>query len=140
MTLQDITLSLPSNLYQRLREMAEASQKPLNEVLIQSLQMGLPPSLNQVPERFRQDLSTLNQLRDDVLTEVAQSDLSLDKAKLYETLLLEQQQRDLAETEQQTLHTLREEADLLMLRRAYAVALLKWRGHHLPSPINQQNL
>lgn len=133
MTVQGINLQLPPSLYQRLVEAAEASQQSLTEVVIQSIRMGLPPSLEHVPERFRDDLRTLNQLSDDVLGEVAGCDLTDDKVELYEQLLLKNQQGDLVQNEQQTLDTLREEADLLMLRRAYASALLKWRGHRTPT-------
>jgi len=133
MTVQGINLELPSALYQRLVEMAEASQQPLTDIVIQSIQTGLPPSLEHVPDRFRDDLKALNQLSDDVLWDVADRDLADDKAARYEELLIKNQQGALTENEQQALDTLREEADLLMLRRAYAAALLKWRGHPIPT-------
>ena len=132
MTVQAINLQLPPSLYQRLVEAAEASHQSLTEVVIQSIRAGLPPSLEHVPERFQDDLRTLNQLSDDLLWGVADCDLADDKAKLYEQLLVKNQQGRLEENEQLTLDTLREEADLLMLRRAYASALLKWRGHRIP--------
>jgi len=133
MTVQGINLELPSALYQRLVEAAEASQQSLTEVVIQSIQTGLPPSLAQVPDRFRDDLRALNRFGDDVLWNVAVSDLAGDKVELYEQLLVKSQQEQLEEDEQHLLATLREEADLLMLRRAYAAALLKWRGHRIPT-------
>lgn len=105
------------------------SQQSLTDVIILSIQTGLPPSLEHVPDRFRDDLRALNQLSDDVLWDVAALDLAEDKAELYEQLLIKNQDGQLKENEQPRLDTLREEADLLMLRRAYAVTLLKWRGH-----------
>lgn len=133
MTVQGINLELPPALYQRLVEVAEASHQSLTDVVIQSIQTGLPPSLEHVPDRFREDLRALNQLSDDVLWDVADRDLAEDKAERYEQLLVKSQQGQLEENEQRTLDTLREEADLLMLRRAYAAALLKWRGHRIPT-------
>ncbi len=133
MTVQAINLQLPTNLYQRLVEAAEASQQPLNEVVLQSIRVGLPPSLTHVPERFRDDLRSLNQLSDKLLWQIARQDLADDKAELYERLLAKNQQGDLKADEQLTLNILREEADLLMLRRSYAYTLLKWRGHRIPT-------
>ena len=140
MTVPGITLELPPALYQRLAEVAEASHQSLNDVVLQSIQTGLPPSLEHVPDRFRADLIALNQLSDDVLWDVAALDLADDKAALYEELLLKNQQGPLEENEQALLDTLREEADVLMLRRAYAYALLKWRGHRIPTVADMQTL
>ena len=67
MTAESINLQLPPSLYQRLVEVADASQQSLAEVIIQSIQTGLPPSLEYIPERFQDDLRTLNQLGDEML-------------------------------------------------------------------------
>ena len=133
MTSQTITLYLPDHLYRRLREAANASQQPLDHVVLQSIRVGLPPSLDRVPERFRVDLQTLDRLSDEMLWQMARSDLEDDKASLYETLLERNWRGKLSQEDQARLDTLREEADLLMLRRSYAYALLKWRGHHIPT-------
>jgi len=138
MTVQGINLELPPALYQRLVEIAEASRQPLTDIVIQSIQTGLPPGLEHVPDRFRDDLKALNQLSDDLLLDVVNRDLAEEKAELYEQLLAKNQQGTLAENERQTLDTLRGEADLLMLRRAYAAALLKWRGHRVPTLADMQ--
>ncbi|MDX1523557.1 MAG: hypothetical protein R3264_18160 [Anaerolineae bacterium] len=138
MTVQGINLQLPPAIYQRLVEVAEASQQSLTDVVIQSIQTGLPPGLERVPDRFRDDLITLNRLSDDVLWGIADRDLTEDKAEHYEQLLAKIQQGQLAESEQSILDTLREEADLLMLQRAYATALLKWRGHRISSLVDIQ--
>ncbi len=135
-----ITLHLPDQLYRRLSEAANASQQPLDHVVIQSLRVGLPPNLDRIPQRFQADLRALDQLSDEMLWQIARSDLNDDKAALYETLLEKNQQGKLEQKDQARLDTLREEADLLMLRRSYAYALLKWRGHYvLPQSGRQQS-
>jgi hypothetical protein len=48
----------------------------------------MPPSLDHVPVRFSADLLTLDQMSDDVLRSIAQTDLPDDKAALYESLLI----------------------------------------------------
>lgn len=133
MTSQTITLHLPDKLYRRLIEAANTLQQPLDHVVIQSIRVGLPPSLDHIPERFQIDLQALDRLSDEMLWQITRSDLEDAKAALYETLLGKNQQGKLSKADQTKLDTLREEADLLMLRRSYAYALLKWRGHHVPT-------
>jgi hypothetical protein len=75
----------------------------------------------------------MSRLSDETLWQIAHRDLDDDKAALYESLLDQNRRGELCEADQARLDTLREEADLLMLRRSYAYALLKWRGHRIPS-------
>ncbi len=89
--------------------------------------------MERVPEQFRADLWTLHGLSDELLWRVARSELENDKVTLYETLLEKNQRGVLSEADQTRLDTLRCEADLLTLRRSYAYALLKWRGHRIPT-------
>jgi hypothetical protein len=133
MTVQAVHLHVPAHLYQQLAEAADAAQQPLEQVALQSIRVGLPPSLERVPEQFRADLRTLHGLSDELLWRVARSELENDKVTLYETLLEKNQRGVLSEADQTRLDTLRREADLLMLRRSYAYALLKWRGHRIPT-------
>jgi len=133
MTVQALNLQLPPNLYQQLLEVAEASRQSLTEIVLQSIRVGLPPALTFVPERFRDDLIHLYQLSDPLLWQITGQDLTETKAEQYEELLAKNQREGLTEQEQATLDVLRDEADLLMLRRSYGYALLKWRGHRIPT-------
>ncbi len=133
MTAQAVHLHVPAHLYRRLAEAADAAQQPLEQVTLQSIRAGLPPGMERVPEQFRADLWTLHGLSDELLWRVARSELENDKVTLYETLLEKNRQGVLSEAEQPRLDTLRREADLLVLRRSYAYALLKWRGHRIPT-------
>jgi len=112
-------------------QLSEAYHK--DEVLITTIQAGMPPSLERVPERFQTDLRALDRLSDDVLWQITRADMDDDKAALYEELLERNRRKDLSDSERKTLSALREEADLLMLRRSYAHALLRWRGHAVPT-------
>jgi hypothetical protein len=129
MTIQAIRLNLPDNLLRRLTETAEATQQSVDAVLLQTIRAGLPPSLERVPQRFRSDLRELNRLDDETLRRVAVCELDDDKAVEYETLLEQNQRAPVTGDQNVRLDILREEADLLMFRRAYALALLKWRGN-----------
>ena len=126
-----INLKLPSSLYQRLKEMAQVSNKSLDDILIQSIQTGLPPTIDHVPERFKADLLSLNKFENDVLNQIIHQDLTTTNQELYAKLLAKNEQEGLNNEERAKLNQLREEADLLMFRRAYASALLKWRGQRV---------
>ena len=105
-----VTIRLPDSLYQRLNDVAQASGWPLEEVVLQSVRSGMPPSLTKVPDKFHSQLLALNKLDDQSLWEAGQGeweDAGVSGA---------------------------EKANLELLRRAYAYALLKWRGHPLPDP------
>ena len=130
---QAMTIDLPSHLYRQLNKMAETSQRPLQEVVIQSLKTGTPPNLEHVPVRFQVDLQLLTRMDDALLWQITKTDLSEDHIELYESLLYKNQDARLSSTEQKRLERLREESDVLMFRRAYAYALLKWRGHRIPN-------
>jgi hypothetical protein len=129
---QTITVQLPDQIYRRLMEKAHTSQQGLDEVVMQTIRAGMPPSLEPVPARFRADLEALDQMSDEMLWQIGRADLDEDKSALYQMLLRKNQRDELTDEEQDALTALREEADLLMLRRAYAFALLNWRGHRVP--------
>jgi hypothetical protein len=129
---QTITVQLPEQIYRRLMEKAHTSHQGLDEVVMQTIRAGMPPSLELVPARFRADLEALDQMSDEMLWQIGRADLDQTKVVLYQTLLRKNQRDELTNEEQDTLTALREEADLLMLRRAYAFALLNWRGHRIP--------
>jgi hypothetical protein len=115
-------------------ELADLWQHSFDDLVLQSIQVGLPPNLDRVPVRFRADLEVLGRLGDETLWRVAYSDMEDDKVALYQELLAKNERDELSEADRARLDALREEADLLMLRRSYAFALLKWRGHSIPAP------
>jgi hypothetical protein len=125
--MQSITIQLPEKVYRQLSETTRSTGASLDDVALRSIRAGFPPDLEQTPARFRADLRQLDQMSSELLHTLTTADLDLQKAALYEELLDKNQREELTAGEQQTLDNLREEADLLMFRRAYAAALLKWR-------------
>ena len=108
-----VTVELPLSVYERLAEVAEASGLKLEEVVLQSVKGGMPPSLGKVPVDFHGELLGLNKLDDQQLWEVVQG--KRPKGSKGESAAAQK-------------------ADLPTLRKAYAFALLKWRGHPMPDP------
>ena len=102
-----IQIELPLDLYKTLRQVSDASGRPFEEVVVQSIRAGSPPNLSKVPEDFQADLISLNGLADQDLLRVVEGDMP-DPAELSER---------------------RKKADFDTLRRTYALTLLKWRGH-----------
>ena len=74
-------------------------------------------------DAFYRDLSAL--------TPEERSQVDVDR---YDVLLSTKEQASLSDGEQAELARLRETHDRLLLRKAHAAALLKWRGRRVPSP------
>jgi hypothetical protein len=67
------------------------------------------------------------------LLEIAQAQVEIVQSKRYEELIEKDQDGLITADERQELENLRIAADQLMLRKAYAWAVLKWRGYRLPA-------
>ncbi len=131
MTAYTRTIRVSDAVFQRISQLATAQQQTIDEMADEALRRTLPPSLEKIPERFRTDLQQLATMSDSVLWRVSRVELDDLKATRYETLLQENAEQSLTPERQGELSELREEADLLMFRRAYALVLLKERGHSI---------
>jgi hypothetical protein len=132
MNTQDVTLSLPEALYLRLKQTAQATQQSLTDVLLHAVQVGSPPSWEDAPVAFQADLVALDRLDDEALWRTARNRRTeADMVRLQEWLD-KNANSQLTELERAELTQLRTEADRLMLRKAHAAALLRWRGHTIP--------
>lgn len=133
MTVQRMAIQMPQSLYRRLERLAEISRRPLENVVVQTLDSSVPPLPDDLPEEMRGDLLALEALDDDALWQVARGTVSPERQEQHRLLLEKNRLGTIAESERETLVQLRREADQLMLRKAYAYVLLKWRGHRLPT-------
>ncbi|MCK5523261.1 MAG: hypothetical protein KAI83_09025 [Thiomargarita sp.] len=134
MTAHTITLTLPESIYQRLQSQAQIITRPLKDVIFQILWQSLPPEVEEdLPFHYRMELESMAHLSDDVLWQIAQSTLNKDKVALYDILLARHKAEQLTPIGKKWLTQLREDAEQLMLRKAHAYAILKNRGHQLPT-------
>jgi hypothetical protein len=132
---ESITLQIPDPLYQRLASTAQATHRPIEEVVLHSLKVGSPPAWdNNVPEEFQADLAALDRLEDEALWKIAQARKTNSEMKQYEALLQKKQEHTLSDAERTELTALRVEGDRFMLRKAQAAAILRWRGHTVVHP------
>ena len=124
---QQITLQLPEELYQRMREAAKASDRSVEDLLLESASMIFPNAA---------DLSTLDSLAtysNEQLWNVVLRRLGESQRSRLHNLSDEQKQRALNETEERELDYLLDLVDRLMLLRSKALLLLKQRGQDVDS-------
>lgn len=134
MTLANVTLQLPEPLYRRLLNTAQATRRPVEEVIVHAVEVGSPPTWDDVPAEFQSDLADMDRLDDAALWQIAESRMSTTTDERYDALLEQNGEDGLTDSERIELQGLREAADRFMLRKAHAAALLRWRGRRLPVP------
>ena len=134
MAIQNITLPIPEHLYLRFEQAAQATQQSVTDMLLHAVEVGSPPRWDDVPAEFQLDLAALDRLDDSALWQIARSQTSDAEMDRYETLLQQNANDALLDAEREELVQLRYQADRLMLRKAHAAALLRWRGYQLPPP------
>ncbi len=134
MAVHTLTLTLPEQIYQRLKAQAQAAARPVDEVAVEAITRSLPPSIEpDLPLPLQEELKAIERLSDEALWQVARSEMNPDKVALYDVLLERLQLGTLTPEGRELLTHLRQEADALMLRKAQAYALLQSRGHQLPT-------
>jgi hypothetical protein len=131
---QTITLQLTDETLQRYQRGATIARKVLEEFLAERLVEAVLPLADDLPSPLQEELKVLENLDDEALWQVAQSQLSPGQQRLYSRLLARNSQGVITVEEKEKLHALGEEARRLTLKKSHAYMLLKWRGHHVPSP------
>jgi len=131
--MQTVTISLPKTIYRRLQYAAKSAGRPIHELAAQSVREILPPVMDAIPLRFRDNLRDMEKLADGELWSIARSRVDEKHQRQLRRLLRKNSEGTLTEDERKNLEEFRNAADLVMLRKAYAFLLLKWRGHRIPS-------
>jgi len=129
---QTVTLELPQTIYLPARRMAEVTNRSLEDLLVSALKASLPP-LDGLPSELIEDLVELESLDDESLRQVMVSKVPTAQQRELDRLLRKNQAGTLTEQERQKLDRLQREADRVMLRKARAAVLLRFRGHRLPT-------
>lgn len=131
MNVQTITLHLPQDIFRRLQHMADATRQPLEDIVFQTIQGNLPPSVDDLPSELQNALASLQNLSDQALWAVVKEPFPPDQWHRHEHLLHKNQAGTLTDAERAELARLRTATDHFVFRRSYALALLKWRGYTL---------
>ena len=104
-----------------------------------SLRGNLPPVFDDLPKPLRQEFSSLANFTDDELWAIAQRPPDPRAWRKHERLLELNATRDLNDKEAQELARLQEDMNQHVLKKSFALALLKWRGYAIPNRRRSQN-
>lgn len=136
---QAITLNLPDNIFQPIARVAQATRLPVEELVLTALQASLPP-LEGLPDEVSENLSALETLDEQSLRNVMLETVPVESAEQIHDLLERQQLGSLDNSEQIQLDSLQRQADLVMLRKARAAVLLRFRGKPVPTAAELRQL
>jgi hypothetical protein len=131
MPAETVTLQIPEIIYTRLVNTAKATHRPLEEVILRALQIGSPPTWDDIPSEFQAEVAALDKLDDDSLWQVARASKTTQDMERYNILLEGNSNGTLSEEERLELMASRHEMDAFMLCKAQAAVLLRWRGHNV---------
>ncbi|RLT34506.1 MAG: hypothetical protein DWI57_16455 [Chloroflexi bacterium] len=136
MTVESLTITLPETIVRRLRQAAQSMQVSIGDVLAQTIQGNLPPALVDLPDDMQKESILLQNADNATLWRIARESLPAAQQEMLEELLERNREETLSVQEAEKLAHLREIIDRLVMRRSYALALLKWRGHTITSKSN----
>src|SRR5262245_45047609 len=129
---QTVTLTLPDSFFQPIKRTAQATNQPIEELLVHALQASLPP-LEGLPEDLIENLTALETLDEQSLWRVMGETVPAELQRDLRALLDQQHSSSLSSAECERLATLQQQADLVMLRKARAAVLLRFRGKRIPT-------
>ncbi len=135
MASQQITLELPDSLYRTVTKLAKVTQRPVGEILQESLAHTLPP-LDDIPADEADVLARMSTLDDAALWQVSKSTLPEHQQEELQTLLDHQNAGELTHDATARLQDLMAEYGRLLVRQSHAWLLLARRGYQVP--IQQQ--
>jgi len=127
-----VTIELPEPIYRLLAQIADASHQPVESIAAQSVTGNLPPSVETAPAELRDELQRMQGLVQDELMAIVGEQISVAQSSRHLELLERNANGQLSAQEREELNGLRVAADGLMVRKAYAWALLRWRGYRVP--------
>jgi hypothetical protein len=132
MTTQQVTIELPEPIFRQLARIAQATQQSVEVLAAQSVISNLPPSVENAPLEIQPELLKMQNLSIEELLAIAHAVVESTQQQRHVELLEKNKDNSIAPEERQELTNLRLAADFLMLRKAYAWSVLRWRGHRLP--------
>lgn len=130
MTVTSVTVQIPQSLYHRLERAAVRLQKPVEDLLAETLQAVLPPA-DEISASIQAEIAILDDLDDAELRHEAKSEMALRDQQALDRLLDLQSMRPLTDDEAARLEGLRADYGRILLRKARAFALLAERGQPL---------
>lgn len=118
-----VTLDLPRQIYQKAAQIAKATKRPIEQVVVEWIQ---PPG-ERAGSAEEDVLAGLDAMGTAQLMQVARSATTAEDTERLQELLSLQEHRELTEAEHEEAARLVEQEDLITLRKAKAIYLLKQR-------------
>ena len=119
-----IILTLPEDVSDQVRHIAESSDVPVEQLVIDRLR-----ALSVLPLDIQDEITALHYLSDDALWTIAQEQMPNAIQQRVQVLMDKNTFGAITEEERGELQQIVDRADRLMLRKAEAAYLLRERGH-----------
>lgn len=122
-----VSIQLPHRLYLRVERTAQQAGFGVRELIVSTLETGLPPLPNHLPPELAADLARWSLLDDEALLAIANAFLPAKQQRRYSTLLRKADADRLSASEQSEWATLQEEYLRFSQNKAKAQFLLAQR-------------
>ncbi|MGB0386361.1 MAG: hypothetical protein ACPGWR_16240 [Ardenticatenaceae bacterium] len=129
MSLQSLTITLPTSIYQRIKQRSQLMRRSVAEELAAIVTDY--SQKDKLANDIEQELAQLDFFTDQELKQAAQMTVSRHKTDLMQELVEKQQDEGLTAQERQQAEQLSHLFNRVMLVRAKASVLLKQRGHNI---------
>ena len=123
-----VTLQIPEDLYARIRQRAQRTQRSVEAEFVNVLSAALPDA-DDLPRELEVAIEPLDRSNDEELWRAARQQLPRSISAELESLHFKQQREGLSSAERERSEALCLEYDRVMLVRARAAVLLHARGH-----------
>ena len=130
MTVQSVTVQLPTRLYNRLKLRADQAHRSIEAEVVEAVTGALPAD-DDLSNELQQAMARLATSDDETLWRAATNRFSQEKSAKLESLHLRRQAGDWSETLAHQSAALATEMEEFMFLRAYAMSLLMQRGYDL---------
>jgi len=126
MLTQQLTIELPKEVFYQFARIAKMTHQSVESLAIQSISGNLPPTVENAPLEIQASLQAMQTFSIEELLKIAHSQASTTQQQRHLALLERNQKTDsIVFDERQELRELGQAADQLMLKKAYAWALLR---------------
>lgn len=130
MSVQTVTVELPTALYNRLKRRAEQTQRPIEDEIIDAVAGALPADEDLPPELSRQ-AAALAAANDETLWRMLRGTFPRKKSARLESLNFQRQAGEWNDALAHEAEQLAIEMEQYMFLRAQAMSVLMQRGHDL---------
>lgn len=127
----DFVVNVPDAILEPIRRIAEATARPVEQVIIEQLRSVVSVSLPSLPADEESELIAFSFLADDTLRSIAREQMPQRLQERLQVLMDANNFGTITPTEYEELAELVERGQRLMLRKAWAAGVLMERGHQI---------